>query len=47
MTTIDETHAIDLPCWVDNAVGHHDFPVQNLPLGIFSPANHLGHVTML
>ena len=39
MTTIDETHAIDLPCWVDNAMGHPDFPVQNLPLGIFSPAN--------
>ncbi len=36
MTPIDETHAIDLPCWVDSAIGHPDFPVQNLPLGIFS-----------
>ena len=35
---IDETHDPALMCWVDSAAGHPDFPVQNLPLGIFSPA---------
>ena len=37
MTMTDHTHAIDLTCWVEGANGHPDFPVQNLPLGIFSP----------
>ena len=33
---IDETHDPALKCWVAGADGHADFPVQNLPLGIFS-----------
>jgi fumarylacetoacetase len=37
MSQIDETHAPDLKSWVEDANGHPDFPIQNLPLGIFSP----------
>ncbi|MFN3370082.1 MAG: fumarylacetoacetase [Sphingomonadaceae bacterium] len=33
---LDETHAIHARCWVPGADGHPDFPVQNLPLGLFS-----------
>lgn len=33
---IDETHAPALKSWVEGADGHADFPIQNLPLGIFS-----------
>ncbi|MBV9840602.1 MAG: fumarylacetoacetase [Sphingomonadaceae bacterium] len=33
---IDATHDPARPCWVVGAVGHRDFPIQNLPLGIFS-----------
>jgi fumarylacetoacetase len=33
---IDETHDPALVSWVDSATGHPDFPVQNLPLCIFS-----------
>ena len=36
---IDYTHTPDLTSWVDGANGHPDFPIQNLPLGIFAPAN--------
>ncbi|GGB29123.1 fumarylacetoacetase [Sphingomonas metalli] len=35
---IDETHDPDLRCWVESAAGHAEYPVQNLPLGIFAPA---------
>ena len=35
--TIDETHEPALKSWVESANGHADFPIQNLPLGIFSP----------
>jgi fumarylacetoacetase len=34
--TLDETHDPALTSWVESANGHPDFPVQNLPLGIFS-----------
>ena len=34
---IDETHDPALTSWVESAQGHRDFPIQNLPLGIFSP----------
>ena len=37
--TIDETHDPALTSWVDSANGHADFPIQNLPFGLFSPAN--------
>lgn len=36
---IDDTHAPELESWVEEANGHPDFPVQNLPLGIFSDAS--------
>ena len=34
---IDETHDPERPCWVAGAEGHETFPIQNLPLGVFSP----------
>ena len=36
--TIDQTHDPALTSWVDTANGHTQFPIQNLPLGVFSPA---------
>jgi fumarylacetoacetase len=36
MTNIDATHHITLQSWVADANGHAEFPIQNLPLGIFS-----------
>jgi fumarylacetoacetase len=33
---IDDTHAASRKSWVDSANGHGDFPIQNLPFGIFS-----------
>ena len=33
---IDETHDPALKSWVSSANGHPDFPIQNLPLGVFS-----------
>ena len=36
MTTIDATHDPALTSWVPGADGHPDFPIQNLPYGIFS-----------
>ena len=35
--TIDHTHNPDARCWVEGADAHPEFPVQNLPLGIFAP----------
>jgi fumarylacetoacetase len=34
---MDATHDPQRRAWVESANGHPDFPVQNLPLGIFSP----------
>jgi fumarylacetoacetase len=34
---LDETHDPRRRSWVASANGHADFPIQNLPLGIFSP----------
>lgn len=34
---IDETHSPTLASWVASANGHADFPIQNLPLGVFAP----------
>jgi len=34
---IDETHDPARGSWVPTANGHPEFPVQNLPLGVFSP----------
>lgn len=33
--TLDHTHDPALVSWVESANGHPDFPVQNLPLGVF------------
>lgn len=35
--TLDHTHDAMLRSWVKEANGHPDFPIQNLPLGVFSP----------
>lgn len=35
---IDATHDTKLESWVASAKGHSDFPIQNLPFGLFSPA---------
>jgi fumarylacetoacetase len=36
---INDTHDPERISWVDSANGHADFPVQNLPFGLFSPAD--------
>jgi fumarylacetoacetase len=33
---IDETHDPERRCWVESADQHRDFPIQNLPLGVFA-----------
>ncbi len=35
MSGIDETHDPTLESWVESASSHEDFPIQNLPFGIF------------
>jgi fumarylacetoacetase len=35
--SIDETHDPRRESWVPSARGHSEFPLQNLPLGVFSP----------
>jgi fumarylacetoacetase len=37
MSPIDQTHDRALRSWVASANGHAEFPIQNLPFGIFSP----------
>jgi fumarylacetoacetase len=37
--TIDRTHSVTLTSWVESANGHREFPIQNLPLGVFSVRN--------
>jgi fumarylacetoacetase len=32
---VDHTHEPSLRSWVESAEGHADFPIQNLPLGVF------------
>ena len=39
MTGLDETHDPARRSWVASANGHPDFPIQNLPLGVFSGEN--------
>ncbi|HEX3419328.1 MAG TPA: fumarylacetoacetase [Stellaceae bacterium] len=38
MSSIDETHDPRRASWVASAQGHTEFPIQNLPFGVFSPA---------
>jgi fumarylacetoacetase len=35
---IDDTHIASRTSWVASANGHRNFPIQNLPFGVFSPA---------
>lgn len=35
--TLDATHDPALRSWVPGADGHADFPIQNLPFGVFAP----------
>ena len=37
MAQFDATHDPQRRSWVASADGHPDFPIQNLPLGVFSP----------
>ena len=37
MAELDRSHDAALQSWVDTA-GGSDFPIQNLPFGVFSPA---------
>jgi len=37
MPDLDATHNPELRSWVASAQGHGDFPIQNLPVGVFSP----------
>jgi fumarylacetoacetase len=37
MSAIDETHDRGRESWVASANGHSEFPIQNLPFGVFSP----------
>ena len=37
MSVIDETHDPRRDSWVSSARGHAEFPIHNLPFGIFSP----------
>ncbi|MGH7046370.1 MAG: fumarylacetoacetase [Stellaceae bacterium] len=37
MSGIDETHDPKRQSWVNSANGHGEFPIQNLPFGVFTP----------
>src|SRR5476649_376907 len=37
MTSLDETHDPARTSWISSANGHSDFPIQNLPFGVFAP----------
>jgi fumarylacetoacetase len=39
MALIDRTHDPKLESWLASANGHAEFPIQNLPLGVFSPGD--------
>ncbi|WP_040639435.1 fumarylacetoacetase [Microvirga lotononidis] len=39
MTVLDHTHDPKRQSFVPSANGHPDFPIQNLPLGVFSPGD--------
>ena len=39
MSSLDETHDSSRRSWIASANGHADFPIQNLPLGVFSGEN--------
>jgi fumarylacetoacetase len=37
MSRVDHTHDLAASTWVEGGDDHSDFPVQNLPIGVFSP----------
>jgi len=39
---LDHTHDPGIESWVESANGHPDFPIQNLPFGVFEPAQRDG-----
>src|SRR5689334_19740318 len=41
MSSIDDTHDPRRASWVASAQGHAEFPIQNLPFGVFSPVGGL------
>jgi fumarylacetoacetase len=43
MSVIDETHDPRRDSWVASARGHAEFPIQNLPFGVFSPPGGAPH----
>jgi fumarylacetoacetase len=43
MIQLDQTHDPKLTSWVASANGHADFPIQNLPLGVFSSSGGAEH----
>jgi fumarylacetoacetase len=43
MRSIDETHDSRRTSWVASAQEHAEFPIQNLPFGVFSPAGGSPH----
>ena len=38
MSALDFTHDPGRRSWVASANGHPDFPIQNLPFGVFVPS---------
>jgi len=38
-TGLDQTHDPSVASWVQSANGHPDFPLQNLPFGVFEPTS--------
>lgn len=42
MAAVDQTHDPKLRSFVASANGHPDFPIQNLPLGVFTPPDEAG-----
>jgi len=37
VSMLDETHDLSRRSWVESANDHADFPIQNLPIGVFAP----------
>ncbi|SFC15110.1 fumarylacetoacetate hydrolase [Polaromonas sp. OV174] len=42
LNPIDATHELQLYSWVESAAGHAQFPIQNLPLGVFRTSSGSG-----
>jgi fumarylacetoacetase len=44
LSGIDHTHDAETSSWVEGADAHSDFPVQNLPLGVFAGTGGVGRI---